>query len=55
MPAEKDIPTRALPEHTAPDQADADEIGCDYCRNDGKLSPEGVCPKCDAQWLEDAQ
>jgi hypothetical protein len=27
-----------------------DEIGCDYCREDGKLSAEGVCPECNAEW-----
>jgi len=26
------------------------EWGCDYCRDDGKLTPEGTCPKCDAQY-----
>jgi hypothetical protein len=31
------------------------EIGCDYCRNDGKLDEDGVCPKCDAQWFENEE
>jgi predicted Zn-ribbon and HTH transcriptional regulator len=31
------------------------EIGCGYCRNYGKLDENGVCPKCDAQWLEEDQ
>lgn len=26
-----------------------DEIGCDYCREDGPGS-NAVCPKCDAEW-----
>jgi hypothetical protein len=38
-------------EITTPENA----IGCDYCNNDGKLDESGVCPKCDAQWLEEDQ
>ena len=30
--------------------ADDDDWGCEYCRNDGKLTPMGTCPKCDAQY-----
>ena len=24
--------------------------GCDYCRNDGRLTFMNTCPKCDAQF-----
>lgn len=30
-----------------------EEYGCEYCRNDGELSSLGICPVCDAEWLED--
>jgi hypothetical protein len=30
-----------------------DEIGCDHCTRDGKLSADGVCPSCDAQWFDE--
>lgn len=29
-----------------------DEWGCDYCRNDGRLTDNNICPKCDAQYPE---
>jgi hypothetical protein len=35
------------------DWPDDAEWGCDYCRNDGKLNENNVCPKCDAQYLDD--
>jgi hypothetical protein len=28
--------------------SDDDDWGCDHCRNDGKLTEDGRCPKCDA-------
>ena len=31
-----------------------DEIGCEYCREDGVLT-DGVCPKCNAQWFEEEE
>jgi hypothetical protein len=51
------MPMPPAPEEADPAQPDADEFefGCDYCRNDGKLDESGVCPKCDAQWLEEDQ
>jgi hypothetical protein len=28
-----------------------DDWGCEYCRNDGRLTDDGRCPKCDA-WYD---
>lgn len=36
--------------HCWEDEREDAEWGCDYCRNDGKLTPAGTCPKCDAQF-----
>jgi len=35
------------------DDDDAEEFGCEYCRNDGKLSPIGTCPICDAEYPDE--
>lgn len=32
-----------------------EEWGCDYCRNDGKLNENNVCPKCDAQYPDEEE
>ncbi len=40
----------------APALVEEDDIwGCEYCRNDGQLTPEGICPRCDAKYDGPAQ
>jgi hypothetical protein len=35
------------------DMTEPDDWGCDYCRNDGKLTAGGLCPYCDAHYPEE--
>lgn len=42
------------PAHVTP-AAVQDDWGCDYCRNDGKLTADGRCPKCDAQYFDEQE
>jgi hypothetical protein len=46
----QELANSVLP-HIPPDD---DEIGCEYCREDGVLA-EGVCPECGAQWFEEEE
>jgi hypothetical protein len=50
LPTDADIERERIRALDAQAEAASDDWGCDYCRNDGKLTSSNTCPKCDAQF-----